>query len=257
MNKPPPILDTTAAALFLDVDGTLLHIRDNPADVAADRALVEMLQACFSKLGGAMALISGRSIAEVDRIFAPFAFPVAGAHGAELRGAGDTTTDGQHAALPEHAISALDEFASRAEGLLVEKKQGGASLHYRRAPQLEDECRRFVAGLLEDIGAGYRLIAGKMVFEIAPADHNKGAAIRSFMAQTPFTGRMPVFVGDDVTDEDGFRVVNELGGISIRVGDSSQSEAQNQLPDEAAVRAWLGNAILGRQKVITENNNLD
>lgn len=257
MTSPPPILDTTAVALFLDVDGTLLHIRDNPADVAADRGLVEMLQACFSKLGGALALISGRSIAEVDRIFEPFAFPVAGAHGAELRGAGNPAKSARETSLPGQSISALEAFAAQAEGLLLERKKGGVSLHYRRAPELEDECRRFVGELLEELGAGFRLIAGKMVFEIAPADHDKGAAIRSFMEQPPFAGRAPVFIGDDVTDEDGFRVVNELGGISIRVGDSSNSAARNRLPDEAAVRGWLGDAILGWQKTAMENENLE
>jgi len=247
MIKPPGTIDAMATALFLDVDGTLLRIRDNPADVEADRALVEMLQACFTKLGGAMALVSGRSIAEVDRIFAPFAFPVAGAHGAELRGAVSNAASSDETALPERAFNAIDDFAAKSEGLLVERKQGGASLHYRRAPQFEAECRRFVENLLADLGDGYRLIAGKMVFEIAPAGHNKGAAICTFMGQSPFAGREPVFIGDDVTDEDGFRAVNELGGISIRVGEDSDSVAISHLPDEAAVRAWLGDAILGRQ----------
>lgn len=245
MIKPPGTIDATATALFLDVDGTLLRIRDNPADVEADRALVELLHACYSKLGGALALVSGRSIAEVDRIFAPFAFPVAGAHGAELRGTGDNADNRQQTALPEQAFDAIHKFAANSAGLLVEKKQGGASLHYRQAPQLEAECRHFVEKLLADLGDSYRLIAGKMVFEIAPADHNKGAAICTFMGQSPFTGRAPVFIGDDVTDEDGFRVVNELGGVSIRVGEASDSAARNQLADEAAVRAWLGDAILG------------
>ena len=127
---------------------------------------------------------------------------------------------------------------------MLERKRGGVSLHYRKAPALEAECRRVVMSVMPRLGDDYRVIAGKMVFEIAPAAHNKGAAIRRIIEEPPFSGRVPVFVGDDVTDEDGFEVVNQLDGVSIKVGDLAYSAAKYGLPDVAAVRPWLRSAIL-------------
>jgi trehalose 6-phosphate phosphatase len=254
----PENLDPSAVALFLDVDGTLLDIRDNPAEVVADSALTELLCACSAKLGGALSLVSGRSIEEVDRIFAPADFPVAGAHGAELRFDGGHTLTLESRPMPAAAIHTLQEFAKRNEGLLLERKRGGVSLHYRRAPELEKECEQLIAELMNDLGTDFRLIAGKMVFEIAPGAHDKGAAIRSFLEQPPFTGRVPVYLGDDVTDEDAFREVNRINGTSIRVGGSSHSEARYDLPDVASVRPWLGAAILGtEQKAKSESCSLE
>ena len=244
MPVAPESPDPGSIALFLDVDGTLLGIRDNPADVRANTDLVDILEQCFERLDGAMALVSGRSVAEVDRIFTPSVFPTAGAHGAELRvGNGEVITVADEP-LPQHALRAVEDFAARHEGLLLEHKRGGVSLHYRRAPALEPECRALADRLVDDLGDAFRLIAGKMVFEIAPSAHNKGAAIRTFLERPPFAGRTPVFIGDDVTDEDGFRVVNELGGLSIRVGDIDKSAARHRLSGVADVSAWLREAIL-------------
>lgn len=240
-------LDADDVALFLDVDGTLLPIRDNPADVIACDALIRTLEQVFERLDGAMALVSGRSIADVDRIFTPAVFPVAGAHGAELRRSNRGGVAATDVALPQNVLTSMEEFAARHDGLLLEYKPGGVSLHYRRAPALESACRNLMNQCLDVLGDEFRLIAGKMVFEIAPGSHNKGAAIRSFLEGRPFAGRRPVFVGDDVTDEDGFRIVNDLGGVSIRVGGTARSEARYQLPAVADVRPWLRNAILAQQ----------
>lgn len=244
MTEAPWIIDTSSAALFLDVDGTLVDICDTPSAVTADGELIEMLEACLHVLDGALSLISGRSIVEVDRIFSPSVFPVAGAHGAELRMNGVPTIDTVGEALPDDVMDSLEAIARSNDGLLLEKKCGGASLHYRMAPELESECRQTVDALMAELGDAYRLISGKMVFEIAPASHNKGAAIAAFLDQSPFAGRTPVFVGDDVTDEDGFVAVNRLGGISIRVGGAEATKARYSLPDVASVRGWLRTAIL-------------
>ena len=123
--------------------------------------------------------------------------------------------------------------------LLLEEKCGGVSLHYRRAPHLEQQCKAYVQKLLPEIDKDFRLIAGKMVLELAPKDHNKGAAITEMMRREPFSGRRAVFVGDDVTDEDGFRAVNAMDGITIRVGGNHDSAAEYALPDVADVRNWL------------------
>ena len=244
MPMAPDKLDPNAVALFLDVDGTLLEIRNNPSDVSADASLVGLLEACFESLGGALALVSGRSVAEVDRIFAPAVFPVAGAHGAELRIDGGEIVTVAHDPLPEDALAPIRALAAAHEGLLLEHKRGGVSLHYRRAPELESECRELVTRVMADIGDSFRLIAGKMVFEVAPCAYDKGAAIRTFLENSPFAGRVPIFLGDDVTDEDGFRVVNELSGMSIRIGDIERSAARYRLDDVAAVRPWLNHALL-------------
>jgi trehalose 6-phosphate phosphatase len=244
MRIAPQDLDPDNVALFLDVDGTLLDIRDHPADVSADDKLVDLLERCRHRLDGAMALISGRSVKEIDRIFAPAVFPVAGAHGSERRSHDGRVISAGSQPLPERAIDRLEALVAQHSGLLLEHKEGGVSLHYRRAPELEQECRRAIEAVLAGLGDAFRLIAGKMVFEIAPAAHDKGAAIRAFLEEPPFAGRVAVFVGDDVTDEDGFLAVNELHGVSIRIGDIEHSEAQYCLPDTAAVRPWLVGAIL-------------
>jgi trehalose 6-phosphate phosphatase len=225
MPAAPDNLDPSNLALFLDVDGTLLEIEDHPSDVWADPSLVAMLANIATGLGGAMSLISGRQIADIDRIFAPVRFAAAGAHGSELRQHPDDSVAITQSSLPAPLIARIRTFVEQNPGLLLEEKRGGVSLHYRRAPQLEEQCKSFVQGLLPDIGKDFRLIAGKMVLELAPADHNKGAAITEMMRREPFMGRRAVFVGDDVTDEDGFRAVNGMDGITIRVGGNRVSAA--------------------------------
>ena len=239
MPAPPDKIEPSNLALFLDVDGTLLDIEDHPADVRADPALVALLTRLSNGLGGALSLISGRSVADIDRIFAPAGFAAAGGHGAELRLHPGDPVSSTKWSLPALVLERVRAFAESDPGLLLEEKRGGVSLHYRRAPQLEKQCTEFVQKLLPEIDKDFRLIAGKMVFEFAPREHHKGAAISKMMQRDPFSGRCAAFVGDDVTDEDGFRVVNALGGITIRVGGNRGSEAECSLPDVAAVHRWL------------------
>lgn len=240
--RPAPI-DATDSALFLDVDGTLLAIEPHPDQVVADASLRALLDRLSRNLGGALALISGRTITAIDRIFAPLQLPAAGAHGTELRVSTGASIDDASHALPGHVLAALQDFAGSHEGLLLEPKPGGASLHYRRAPELEAACRRLLHSLQDELGPEYRLIDGKMVLELAPLAASKGEAIRALMHEAPFAGRLPVFVGDDTTDEDGFRVVNAMGGTSIRVGRLDGSAAVHVLDDVDAVREWLGAAV--------------
>ena len=243
MHLPPSNLGNDAIGLFLDIDGTLLEIRDTPSSVVADEELLDLLSRCHAVLDGALCLVSGRSIAEVDRIMSPAKYHVAGAHGVELRAADGRIQTVAVSSFPADAEKALRAFAEGHEGLLLERKQGGVSLHYRMAPTLERQCRDFVTSLMSKIGDNFRLIAGKMVFEISPAKSNKGDAIRRIMREAPYAGRKPVFIGDDVTDEDGFEVVNQFGGVSVRVGDIGDSAARFALPDVASVRPWLRSAI--------------
>ena len=238
MTLPPADLVADTPAMFLDVDGTLVDIEDHPGDVRADDALVALLADLAERLDGALSLISGRSLAEIDRIFAPARFPSAGSHGTELRLRDGDATIAQ-VEFPEEILQRVRAFADEREGLLVEKKRAGLALHYRRAPDLEPACRELVADVMRELGSEYRLIDGKMVLEIALRNHHKGEAIRELLQHSPFRGRRPVFIGDDVTDEDGFRIVNDLGGISIRVGDGDETAARYTLDDVASVRDWL------------------
>ncbi|MGH8736209.1 MAG: trehalose-phosphatase [Burkholderiales bacterium] len=227
-------------AFFLDVDGTLLEHADTPDAVRVDGALRTLLAGLRSGAGGALALISGRSVADLDRLFAPLALPAAGQHGAERRdGAGRMVRHDFPQAPVRRAAARLGEFAAAHPGLLLEDKGRSLALHYRLAPQLEDEARALVGEVLAQLGEGFELQRGKMVLEIRPGGRDKGSAIAEFMAEAPFRGRTPVFIGDDLTDELGFGVVNEMGGVSLKVGEGP-SQARWRIADAPAVRAWLG-----------------
>ena len=190
-------------------------------------------------LDGALALVSGRSLAEIDRMFRPALFPAAGAHGAEMRFSCGEKAGVQGLALPDEVIDRLEDFVAASDGLLLEHKPAGASLHYRRAPELEADARALAERIIDGLGPDYRLIDGKMVLEIAPCSHSKGEAIRAFMQRPPYRNRQPVFLGDDVTDEDGFGAANELGGISIKVGNDGGSVARFRLGGVDEVRRWM------------------
>jgi len=226
-------------ALFLDVDGTLLGIADTPDAVEVSDHLRAVLASLAPVLEGALALISGRPIAELDRLFAPLVLPAAGLHGLEHRNfAGRTQQFGQAESLDE-LRGPLGEFVASHAGAILEDKGRTLALHYRRAPGVERDARALVERLVSGREQELRVVNGKMVLEIKPRLSDKGAAVEMFMAEPPFTGRRPAFVGDDVTDEDAFLVVNRLGGHSIRVGDPSGTRARYRLPDVAAVVEWL------------------
>jgi trehalose 6-phosphate phosphatase len=226
-------------ALFLDVDVTLLDIAEHPDQVDAhqiDRALVEGL---MRAAGGALALISGRSLAQLDRLFAPLSLPAAGQHGFErrdLRGARHRHRFPVEILAP--AKRRLAEFAARHPGLVVEDKGASVALHYRLAPQMAQAALDAMREASAPLGGAVQIQAGKMVWELKPAGADKGVAIDEFMREAPFAGRTPVFLGDDVTDEHGFLVVNRLGGHSIKVG-PGETAAPWRLADPAAARAWL------------------
>ncbi len=246
MLRTPAKPDAETSALFLDVDGTLLDFREHPGDVIADHSLIDMLGHSSKAMSGALCLISGRSLEDVDRVFTPAIFPTAGAHGAEIRLPDGRRADPPEVPFPEWAFEKLVAFVDEHPGLVLEKKHGGASLHYRRAPQLADACRQRMHEMLSEVGDRFRLIAGKLVFEITPNTHDKGKAIATFMTYEPFEGRRPVFIGDDITDEDGFRIVNEHGGVSVLVGERRETEARFYLPNVAAVRTWLRSSFIAQ-----------
>jgi trehalose 6-phosphate phosphatase len=240
-SRAPPPLDLQAA-LFLDVDGTLLKIAPRPELVRVPRGLPALIVRLSRQRDGALALISGRPLTQIDRLFQPWRGAVAGLHGIERR-RGDGTLDrlcesGSKAAL-DRIRPKLNSLAGRESGLIVEDKGATLALHYRAAPEREPEIRAYAETLQREHGAALRLITGKMVVEFQPRGATKGSAIAAFLAEAPFALRRPVFVGDDTTDEDGFAEVRNRGGIAIRVGAPRKTIAEYCLPSVAAVLAWL------------------
>lgn len=226
-------------AFFLDVDGTLLDIAATPDAVAvgaSERTLLDRLKAAA---GGALAVMSGRSIARIDELFAPLVLPAAGQHGAERRDAqGKRHRHRFPARALRPAAGGIRSFAARHRGLVFEDKGASVALHYRLAPKLAAAAHAAVREAAEPLGDAVEVQGGKMVVELKPAGCDKGAAIETFMQEPPFAGRVPVFLGDDVTDEHGFRSINRLGGHSVKVGEG-ESAARWRLENPAAARAWL------------------
>ena len=245
MNPPAARLPAFAAdwALFLDIDGTLLEHAERPDAVRPGEPVVRLLEELQRAGGGALALISGRAVADIDALFAPLKLPVAGQHGIERR---DASGRVHRHALPSAALrgvaARIGEFAARHPGLLFEDKGLNLALHYRLAPQLAGAAQATLREAAAQLGAGFELLHGKMVVELKPSGRDKGGAIEDFMREAPFAGRRPVFVGDDQTDEYGFGVVNRLGGESVKVG-AGPTAARWRIPDAPSVRAWLGDWV--------------
>ena len=222
-------------ALFLDVDGTLLEFVDDPEAVRTDAALVRCLAALGDALGGALALVSGRSLAQLSRVFGGYELPAAGLHGLERRSAAGV--ERLPVELPAHVRGALAALAARHPGLRVEDKGASVAVHWREAPALEPVATVTLRELAAALGPAWQLQPGACVLELKPALRTKADAVREFLAEPPFAGRRPVYVGDDLTDLDGFAAVEGRGGEAIAVGDRVQ--ARWRLPDPAAVREWL------------------
>lgn len=230
-------------AFFFDVDGTLAAIQSRPNEVFIPKQVIANLQrlALFSE--GAVALVSGRSISELDALATPLHFPLAGVHGAERRDAADHI---ERLSLPDDVADSLSallkEAMAKMPGTQLETKGMAFALHYRRA----EHYQQAIMDLAQQMTARFpvlQLQPGKCVVELKPKGVNKGAAIEAFMQQSPFVGRIPVFTGDDLTDEAGFKAVNAMDGISIKVGGGT-TEANYRLPDVERVYHWLEQTLL-------------
>lgn len=229
----------TDDALFLDFDGTLVDIVDRPEAVVVDPALPGVLARLRERLGGALALVSGRSIATLDAFLDPFRPDAAGMHGIERRIGGRSypCDPSAHPALRK-AAALLRAQAQEWPGVLVEDKGCSVAFHWRLAPDHAAAAQALMIRLETELGEGYRLQAGKAVAEILPAGASKGAVIAAMMKEPPYRGRRAVFVGDDLTDEKGFAVVNDLGGLSVRIGEG-ETIAPIRLASPAVLRKHL------------------
>jgi trehalose 6-phosphate phosphatase len=237
-----PKLDNTVC-LFLDVDGTLIDIAEVPDAVTVPAGLRETLARVQAGLDGALAFVSGRPIATLDRLFAPLILPAAGEHGAELRRSPAAAVEEppRSARLLELDLQ-LAAVAAQHPGVIIEMKRAAIAVHYRRAPACGPALRAAIEEILDERFADLHLLSGKMVFEIKQRHVNKGTAVLALMERPPFAGRRPIFVGDDTTDADGFRAARALGGLGIPVGHAPDAEASFSFPTPAAVRAWLAEA---------------
>jgi trehalose 6-phosphate phosphatase len=237
---PPPVARDWA--LFLDVDGCLLDLAPHPDRVVVPDGLASRLEALRERLGGALALVSGRSLASLDALFGNAGAVAAGLHGLEQRSARGRVVA---PAAPE-ALGRLEAraraIASGFPGAVIEAKGPALALHWRMAPRAAPALLSFADDALAQL-PGYRLQPGSAVIELLPRGHGKQGAIAAFLEQAPFRGRVPVFAGDDLTDEAGFALVDRLGGMGVLVGDRAGSVARHALPDPAAVRAWLAQGV--------------
>ena len=243
MADPPPL--TPDCALFLDIDGTLIDIADHPLDVVIPPGLLLTLRELRNRLDGALALVSGRSLAQIDLLLGATPFDMAGSHGFEWRdGSGQDQVIAERDPALETVADKIVAASSGFRGLYVEHKAYSIALHYRSDLELAATAWALAKAGVETLGGDFTLIGGKAVVEIVSAQARKGVAIQRFLATAPYAGRLPVFAGDDLTDESGFAQVNRDHGISIRIGrETPETLARFSLPSTAALRAWLGAAL--------------
>lgn len=241
LRPPPPLLDD-ACALFLDVDGTLIEFAERPDAVTLLPEVRQAIGRISDRLEGAVALVSGRPLAQLDALFAPLDLPAAGLHGHQVRDADGVVHDVTEETSTTEWLHALHQqamrFAHGHPGVLVEDKGPSMALHWRGAPHAGEQVRAFADRHVRG-HAGYRLQPGDHVVEFVPVGSDKGRAVQRMMQQLPFRGRLPVFIGDDLTDEHGFEAANTLHGWSVLVGDRDPSTAVFQLGDIRSVHAWL------------------
>lgn len=237
----PERLDARTTALFLDIDGTLAHIRPRPEDVGPEPRRTDLLGRARRVLGGRLAILSGRSIAEIDYITGNTVRAVAGVHGLERRDAEGERRDQiltepvRHAL--EQALLVLSGLAEQKSGVLIEAKGQSIAVHYRLNPQAEGMVKTITANIAQN--SPLVLQPGDRVVELRAPGPDKGDALRAFMNEPPFEGFRPVFVGDDLTDEHAFRAAAQLGGFGILVGEARDSAAAFRLPNVQAVLDWL------------------
>ena len=237
--------DIQQLALFLDVDGTLYEIENSPSLIKPCFKLQKKLQTIRNRLGGALALISGRSLDDLDRIFENDKISVAGNHGAQLRNKlrlKEYQADSGKIKGIAHKIS---ELLNGQKNIEIENKGSNLTVHFRNSTINRKEINKIIMELVK-YEPKLTFLKGKEVLEVKPLSHNKGTAISYFMRTKPFTKRRPIFIGDDVSDEDGFETVNKKGGWSVRVGNYKRSKANFFLPNVKSVHGVMKQLLKSR-----------
>ncbi len=232
---PLSALTLARSALLLDMDGTLLDIAPTPDQVRVAPGLPDALRRLRDAMGGALAVVTGRPIEQVDGLFANVPYAVAGEHGGAIRHApGAEIVRASLPSAPVEWVMAAARLADAHPGVLLEQKQRGFVFHYRAVPTLGPMLRDAAVALIAPLAGEFQLMEALMAWEIRPRGADKGSAVDALMVEAPFAGRQPIFIGDDVTDEDGMRAARALGGAGLRVDEF--------FGDPAGVRAWLARA---------------
>jgi len=236
---PLPSANMRDMAVLLDIDGTILDIAPTPGAVTVPASLRQTLARLSRETGGALALVSGRSLSDIDLLFAPLRLPAIGGHGAELRPSASGAMESEPPSLDDGLRDRLAELAVGAPGILVEDKGYSLAVHYRLAPEQEGRVKEAVAAIKADWAEEpLEVLPGKAVIEIKSTGFHKGAAIRQLMQHQPFAGRRPIFIGDDTTDESAFAVMPEFNGLGFSVGRHARGTA-HCFPAPSDVRRWL------------------
>lgn len=237
---PLPSANLRDIAVLLDIDGTILDIAPTPGAVRVPASLRKTLARLSRETGGALALVSGRSLADIDLLFVPLRLPAIGGHGAELRPSAEGDREIEQARPLDGGLrDRLADLAVAAPGVLVEDKGYSLAVHYRLAPDQERRIKETVAAIKADWPKEpFEVLPGKAVVEIKSAGFHKGAAIRQLMQYEPFAGRRPIFIGDDTTDESGFAVMPEFKGLGFSVGRKVRGTA-HCFAAPSDVRRWL------------------
>lgn len=239
---PPPALDPLRFSLFIDFDGTLVPLVDHPDLVRADGELIELLKALHARFEGRIAIVSGRSIAQLDAMIGDVAtqVAVAGSHGAEVRLDGRLVEPERPAGL-DAAIAEVRSYGAGHPEMFIEEKSHGVAMHYRKAPILEEPVRRRAAAIAER--TGLEVQPGKMMIELRGPGWDKGQAVEALLAEAPLSTGAPVMIGDDLTDESALRVAEDRGGFGVLVGPGRETAARFGLADVGSVRRWLWEAV--------------
>jgi trehalose 6-phosphate phosphatase len=226
-------------ALFIDIDGTLLGVAPTPDEVHVPAGLVSLLEDVWRGLGGAAAVLTGRRIADADRLFSPLSFIASGVHGTELRGEPSAPILTLAPAIPASVVQAMNNISSLAAGILVEQKGCGVAVHYRNAPLARQALESEVAAIIAASSYDLVLREGRKVLEAVPRGYSKGTALLRLAAEPPFRGRRPIMIGDDVGDESAFQAAEGLGGVGLRVAGEHFRPEASDFGGVADVRAWL------------------
>ena len=232
-------------ALFIDIDGTLLSVAPTPDAVMVPAGLVQLLDGLASGLGGAIAILTGRRVADADRLFAPLKLVASGVHGTELRSERGGPIATLAPTIPSDVIGAMNNIAGVASGILVEQKGCGVAVHYRNAPLARRALETELAAIIAASSYDLVLRKGRKVLEAIPNGYSKGTALAALLSRPPFKGRSPVMVGDDVGDEPAFLTAERLGGMALRVAGEHFDKQEADFDGVAGVHAWL-KALAGR-----------
>lgn len=239
LSSPPPLATLLAGgptSLFLDFDGTLVDIAPAPDAIVVREGLAAALDSLASRLEQRLALVSGRSLEDIASHLGTPQIARAGSHGAARMRADGSMIGPAPATIPEQAVGALKAFTVE-HGIAYESKTHGGAIHYRSSPEKEDLAIAFATELAEQFGLAIK--RGKCVVELVRPGASKGDAVHAFMCEEPFARSRPIFIGDDVTDEDGFAACQSMGGLGILVGERTPTLAQHSLPSVRAVHQWL------------------